>query len=168
MRDAGSTWPLGLSGPIPSDRWVAYGLVVDRDRDGIADVRIGMDNAPDGEHRAWRTDLVTGETIAQTGPPYGMGGLPDTYFPGEGEGKSSRGGVPRCLRRTRSRASGTVSRTHFYAWASQIEDGRIVATDYAPDIGLDRHPAGRLIAQASEYVQREWAWAPVGALRSPR
>jgi hypothetical protein len=23
----------------------------------------------------------------------------------------------------------------FYAWASQIEDGRVVATDYAPDVG---------------------------------
>jgi hypothetical protein len=23
----------------------------------------------------------------------------------------------------------------FYAWASVIEDGRVVATDYAPDVG---------------------------------
>ena len=47
--------------------------------------------------------------------------------------------VPWCVRRTRSpRAAHPI---HFYAWASQIEDGRIVATDYAPDTGwIDTRP----------------------------
>ena len=53
----------------PAQRWIAYGVVVDDDRDGIPDWRLGMDNLPlavgDGQnHRAWRTDLHTGRTTA--------------------------------------------------------------------------------------------------------
>ena len=51
----------------PSDRWIAYGVVVDDDRDGIADRRFGIDNIPgtapgNWDHRGWITDLHTGRT----------------------------------------------------------------------------------------------------------
>ena len=50
----------------PTEQWIAYGLVVDDDGDGIADRRFGMDNIPgpakDLPHRAWITDLHTGRT----------------------------------------------------------------------------------------------------------
>ena len=37
-------------------------LVADVDGDGVADVRFGMVNTSDTEHRDWRTDLATGVT----------------------------------------------------------------------------------------------------------
>jgi hypothetical protein len=111
--------------PDPRDQWVAYGLVVDVDEDGQPDLRLGMDNAPGRQHRAWWTDLATGITKAQTGPPYGAVG--DTYFdtflPGE-----------KVFGRLNLRAQ-DVGAFKFYVWASLIEGGRVVATDYAPDVG---------------------------------
>jgi hypothetical protein len=111
--------------PDPRDRWVAYGLVVDVNADGRPDLRLGMDNAPGRAHRAWWTDLATGATAAQTGPPYGVVG--DTYFdtflPGEKV-------VGRLLVNAQD-----VGAFRFYVWASLIEHGRVVATDYAPDVG---------------------------------
>ena len=52
----------------PSKAWIAYGVVVDDDRDGVPDWRYGIDNLPrtagdeNGHHREWRTDLHTGRT----------------------------------------------------------------------------------------------------------
>ena len=111
--------------PDPRDRWVAYGLVVDVNADGQPDLRLGMDNAPGGRHRAWWTDLATGTTAAQTGPPYGMvgGTYFDTFLPGE-----------KVFGRLLVKAE-DVGAFRFYVWASLIEDGRVVATDYAPDVG---------------------------------
>ena len=119
-----------------STRWIAYGLVLDMDADGAADVRIGIDNMPTGEHRAWRTDLTTGVTLSKAGPPYGAVGGDrggnggervglDTYFPGEPD-------VGRDARFWYSLQEGERA-FRFYMWASLIEDGRVVATDYAPD-----------------------------------
>jgi hypothetical protein len=125
-----------LAGPVPSpvpdpaESWIAYGLVLDRDGDGVADVRLGVDNLPaGGGHRAWRTDLSTGRTEWAAGPPYGYVGdvFFDTFYPGDGGD-------------TMSWLGGNVGR-RFHAWASVIEDGRVVATDYAPDSGwLDTRP----------------------------
>ena len=61
----------------PTEQWIAYGVVVDDDRDGIPDWRYGIDNLPvdaTGErpHRAWRTDLHTGRTESAAGPPYDL------------------------------------------------------------------------------------------------
>jgi hypothetical protein len=125
----------------PSERWLAYGIVADIDGDGRGDLRLGIDNAPGSEHRAWRTDLATGKTAAQTGPPYGMNHLPDTWFPGEsGPGSSSatfRGAFGYTL-------EDFVGRPRIYAWAAEIQGGRVVATDYAPDSGwLDARPDER-------------------------
>ena len=64
---------------VPSDPWIAYGLVFDTDLDGVADVRLGLDQVPaelrtdrtlspsggDGDNnvlRVWKTDLRTGVT----------------------------------------------------------------------------------------------------------
>ena len=64
----------------PTELWVAYGVVLDDDRDGVPDWRYGIDNLPDptGEevanggapHRAWRTDLHTGRTERLVGQGY--------------------------------------------------------------------------------------------------
>lgn len=122
----------------PTEQWIAYGVVVDDDRDGVPDWRYGMDNMPvdaTGErpHRAWRTNLHTGRTESKPGPGYGWVGDTyfDTFFPGEmwlgwrfsfGANTTIGGAV-----------DGLPER--FYAWASVIENGRVVATDYAPDVG---------------------------------
>ena len=119
-----STRP-GSGFPHPQDLWVAYGIVVDVDGDGVGDLRLGMDNAPSGAHRAWRTDLRTGVTAAQTGDPYGLVGdfYWDTFLPDE---------TP--LGRMLVQAS-DMGEFKFYVWASLIDDGHAVATDYAPDAG---------------------------------
>ena len=117
--------------PDPGERWIAFGLVVDSDGDGGPDVRIGMDNAPGDVHREWVTDLAAGTTVAQVGPPYGhVGPLPggmwlDTWYPGE-EGAEDRGIL---------RVGRLPTEARLYAWASVIEDGQILGTDYAPDEG---------------------------------
>jgi hypothetical protein len=121
---------------LPNEQWIAYGVVVDDDRDGIADRRFGIDNIPgtasgQREHRAWITDLHTGRTVAAVGPPYGMVGDTywDTTFPWTGMG--ARLGFGGDIA-----GGGTHGlRSPYYAWASVIVDGRVVATDYAPDEG---------------------------------
>jgi hypothetical protein len=115
----------------PTTRWIAYGLVLDTNRDGVPDVRLGMDNmavALEAGHRAWRTDLHTGQTMAATGAPYGLVGdrYVDTFFPGGSSGDVAE--VSMGLRPDEPTF-------RFYAWASTIDDGRVVATDYAPDVG---------------------------------
>ncbi len=122
----------------PTEQWIAYGVVVDDDRDGIPDRRFGIDNIPTTApgaraHRAWITDLHTGRTVAAVGPPYGdVGGTYwDTFFPGEWTGIGARLGFGGDIA-----GGGTAGlRSPFYAWASVIVDGRVVATDYAPDVG---------------------------------
>ncbi len=135
---------------VPGDPWIAYGLVFDMDLDGVADVRLGMDRVPAEWRstapvalsrcaqtsiiRAWKTDLRTGVTetgvagdwICQCGYP----GDPDArmkFYPGNyptGDGPTGDGFDGPALIPGR-----------FYVWASEIQDGRVVATDYAPDTG---------------------------------
>ena len=117
--------PMPFPVPDPADAWIAYGVVVDSDGDGVADWRLGTDNLPAGAgHRAWRTDLRTGRTEFQAGPPYGfVGGYHfDTFYPDDSQHRDTMSFF------------GDVS-PRIYAWASLIEDGRVVATDYAPDAG---------------------------------
>jgi hypothetical protein len=127
----------GRGGPPdvdPTEQWIAYGIVADTDRDGVPDWRYGTDNASDatgGErswaaHHRWRTDLHTGQTESVVGdlpslPSETMfyGGPGRLVFGGYAAGVGPVGGLPE----------------RFYAWASVIEDGRVVATDYAPDVG---------------------------------
>ncbi|HEX2470391.1 MAG TPA: hypothetical protein VHK05_07370 [Candidatus Limnocylindrales bacterium] len=141
----GADFTLKLAGdiprpvPDPASDWIAYGVVLDTNGDGIADVRIGMDNLPAaGGHRAWRTDLATGRTHAKAGPPYGSVRAPgdvsavgpiglDTYYPDESQ--PSTGAILRYSLQNGERAF------RFYVWASVIEAGHVLATDYAPDVG---------------------------------
>jgi hypothetical protein len=124
--------------PDPAERWIAYGLVLDTNGDGMPDVRLGIDNIPASVkpgHRTWRTDLHTGQTMTMVGGPYGAVGnaagtasaYVDTFWPGEWQGKNlARFGVVLLPGEAEFR---------FYTWASVIEDGRVVATDYAPNSG---------------------------------
>ncbi len=112
-------------------------MVVDDDRDGIPDRRLGIDNIPvtapgNFEHRTWITDLHTGRTlVGDLGASFF-----DTWYPGEWNGvrlvfggeTAGGGGDP-----------GLVD--PFYAWASVIVDGRVVATDFAPDVGWLLEPS---------------------------
>jgi hypothetical protein len=117
----------------PTEQWIAYGIVADTDRDGVPDWRYGTDNTPVGTpgtrgwpRRWWRTDLHTGRTEAYLGDNIA---LPSgTMFYGGPERFSFGGDVA---------GGGTVNDRpeRFYAWASVIQDGRVVATDYAPDVG---------------------------------
>ena len=127
-----------LAADVPTDRpeprvqWIAYGLVLDTNADGVPDVRLGVDNVPfdlvGRAHRAWRTDLHTGLTTAAVGPPYGgLGDVSfDTFYPGERSLSLASFGLILLPEEERFR---------FYTWASLIEDGRVVGTDYAPDHG---------------------------------
>ena len=122
--------PVGVD---PRQLWIAYGVVVDSDGDGVPDWRYGVDNVPldktDSQpDRSWRTDLHTGQTDSAVGDhlqlrPSGTVFYPEVggglKFGVENAGIGKRGGIPK----------------RFYVWASVIQDGRVVATDYAPDAG---------------------------------
>jgi hypothetical protein len=130
----------------PGQLWIAYGVVVDTDRDGVPDWRYGVDNVPldktDSEaDRWWRTDLHTGRTEYAVGDHITLGD-------GEYKGPMFYGpiypGSGSCMRFSAETPSDTVGNglpQRFYAWASVIANGRVVATDYAPDVGwLERSP----------------------------
>jgi len=117
----------------------SYGLVLDTTEDGVPDYLVGIedDPAPPSDpdpslshtYRVWVTDLATGKTDEQIGPPYGYPvefGHPDeddiqtvwfTFLGGSAppdmDGRSVR----------------------FYAWASLTINGQVVARDVAPDEG---------------------------------
>ena len=151
---ARSCLELWLPGPPPNvdptEQWIAYGVVVDDDGDGVADRRIGVDNVPvtpgsAREHRTWITDLHTGRTVSVTGDSYGLGDFTfeGTSYPGVNTEQPNGG--PSCPGDSAQfnfaggdiAGGGTFSRLPgtFYAWASVIAGGRVVATDYAPDNG---------------------------------
>lgn len=120
----------------PGQLWIAYGVVVDSDGDGLPDWRYGVDNVPldktDSQpDRWWRTNLHTGRTDWAVGDhinlrpsrtifwgDWPVGNL-NLRFGAETAGVGTVGGLPK----------------RFYAWASVIKDGRVVATDHAPDAG---------------------------------
>jgi len=121
----------------PTQQWIAYGIVADTDGDGVPDRRYGFDNMPVDAtgawpHRWWITDLHTGRTEWASGPPYGISVGKTEFYGGPGRlsfgadvtGGGTVGGLPE----------------RFYVWASVIQDGRVVSTDYAPDVGW-LHPS---------------------------
>jgi len=132
----------------PTEQWIAYGIVTDEDGDGVPDWRFGIDNMPADAveeglpRRGWRTNLHTGQTEAgpyQGDPPWGrlgggfQGGTstdsadwdPDAEFRFNGAVETTQG----------SQGWGFELDMPFYTWASVIVNGRVVATDYAPDHG---------------------------------
>ena len=116
----------------PQTNWVAYGLVIDRDGDGIADVEAGIDNVLDGP-RTWRRDLHTGEVDTWAGTSLRDRSV-DLHLPwlgpwiGDMSGESMSGWVG---------VDGDLAHPslNFYLWAAVIRDGEIVSTDFAPDAG---------------------------------
>ena len=139
----------------PAERWIAYGVVIDDDRDGVPDWRYGTDNLPvdaipgfekgDSPNRGWRTNLHTGQTDA--GPEHGelvraaygagtaLGRGPDAVYPNGRRSDASFqfGGA---FDTTQGSSSwGFELDMPFYTWASVIVNGRVVATDFAPDSG---------------------------------
>ena len=117
----------------PTEQWIAYGVVFDDDRDGVPDRRVGKDNTPETvadwfHYRTWITELHTGRTTLQDRDPDYVG---ETRFSAAFHGHFSF--------ESDTTGGGTIgmSLEHrpFYVWASVIQDGRVVATDYAPDVG---------------------------------
>lgn len=119
---------------------IAHGLVLDTTGDGVADYVIGIDNsAPEqSDFRVWVTDLTSGETDEQIGPPYGF----PIEFSHPSEGPSGPNdpftGPPSILfiflgdSVPQDLNPWTV---RFYAWTSATRGGEVYAWDYAPDTG---------------------------------
>jgi hypothetical protein len=131
----------------PSQAWIAYGVVVDVDRDGVPDWRYGMDNLPRaaGEdqthHRAWRTNLHTGLTEFNSNAwggdemdQVGNGHFGSSY-PATENGPSFLFYETGDVTGGGGFKLGAKQDKPFYVWASAIVDGQVVATDYAPDTG---------------------------------
>jgi hypothetical protein len=135
-------WSIELAAkpPPPASRepgqLIAHGLVLDTTGDGVADYEVGIDNdAPQpGDFHVWITDLATGKTDEQIGPPYGLPiefGHPhvrsgDLLSPGALYLTFLYGTAPADL---------DPATVRFYAWASASRDGKVFASDYAPDTG---------------------------------
>jgi hypothetical protein len=151
-------WVPGPPDVDPTEQWIAYGLVADDDGDGVADRRFGMDNMPVDAtghwlHRAWITDLHTGQTVSSDRPGDDCQNVPVprqsicwdvislvTSFPGRGGERAPwADGLSAAMLRVGGETTGGGTfgglPERFYAWASVIQDGRVVATDYAPDVG---------------------------------
>jgi hypothetical protein len=149
----------------PTELWIAYGVVLDVDRDGVPDWRYGIDNLPvdptvkealngGAPHRAWRTDLHTDRTERLFGQgyeddldPFFIGHYPDGK-PGT-DARLHFGGRPEAPPSPGAKV-GIELDMPLYAWASVIQDGRVVATDYAPDVGWllplpDAKPGGTFV-----------------------
>ena len=138
-------WVIRLAAkpPPPASRQpgqlIAYGLVLDTSGDGVADYVVGLDNDAPGqrEFHVWLTDLATGETDKQIGPPYGEPvefSHPDEWRPGDLYGPRTM--VFTFLTGTDSAPEDLNPETlRFYAWAAASSDGEVFAQDYAPDAG---------------------------------
>ncbi len=115
---------------------IAYGLVLETTGDGLADYLVGIDNdtPKQGDFHVWVTDLATGETDEQIGPPYGYPiefAHPAERQPGDPPGPPTMvftflGDPPYGL---------NPETLRFYAWTSATRDGEVIAYDYAPDAG---------------------------------
>jgi hypothetical protein len=131
----------------PTEQWIAHGVVTDEDGDGVPDWRYGIDNMPADAaesgppRRGWRTNLHTGQTEA--GPEHGdpvwlngggfKSGLPLDSADWEPDAIFRFGGAVETTQG--SQGWGFELDMPFYTWASVIVNGRVVATDYAPDSG---------------------------------
>ena len=161
----GSDEFFGRGGPPPGvdprQLRVARGVVVDSDGDGVPDWRFGVDNVPldttdafPDPNRWWRTDLHTGRTAYAVGDHINLsdGGRGPIFWSPSGTTCMKFGAES-----TGDRPVGSGLPERFYAWTSVIVNGRVVATDYAPDVGwLDRSPdAKRLPKPGGSYVLQD-------------
>jgi hypothetical protein len=112
---------------------IQYGAVFDTDQDRTPDYELGINNSVGGgSYRVWVTNLRTGETDEQLGPPYGAPFdfvHPDEQEPSESGAVSMRfwflGDLP----------WPADADYRYYAWSSYTENGTVAAWDYAPDFG---------------------------------
>lgn len=144
--DSRMDWWLQLREGIPAagaaGRVVEYGVVLDTDGDRVADCQIGVSDSGDGPIRSWVTNLRTGRTEAEDGPPYGR--LVDFSYPGEGA-RPGAGEEERDMRffflfNTTGPCAGYGGRSSFYSWAAVQVDGRLAEVDYAPDTAWLKMP----------------------------
>ena len=128
-----------LAADLEPGQLIAYGLVLDTTGDGVADYVVGIDNdAPEqGDFHVWLTDLETGETDEQIGPPYGS--PLDFVHPDESDSGLGRGVGLFFLPRS-APADLNPATVRWYAWASAARGGEVVASDYAPDAGWMTRP----------------------------
>jgi hypothetical protein len=136
-------WWLMLAGVPPTapeldakEAILSYGLAFETDGDGSPDYVVGISNeaSQPGGFLVWVTDLATGETEEQDGPPYGY--PVEFSHPSEVQGVDGRPALEMLFTfLNESRPPGVALGSPFYAWASVEEDGEVVAWDYAPDEG---------------------------------
>jgi len=121
----------------PASTVISYGLTFDTTGDCDADYVVGVSNeAPQaGDFRVWITDLATGDTTEQVGPPYGF---PIEFSHPDERSPDDLGPPAMVFTFLGPSAGGINSSTMFYAWASVEEDGQVVSWDYAPDAGWVR------------------------------
>lgn len=131
----GYDWTIGLAEKPPRAATldparlvIEFGVVLDADRDGVADCHIGINNRTNrpGDYRVWVTDLETRTTAYQAGPPYGV----PIDFAHPDEGGSS-------MRFFFLRGAGAPCRLApgmgYYTYAVAMEGARVLAWDFAPD-----------------------------------
>jgi hypothetical protein len=134
----GRSWGLDLVGYPPPDatldanrRVIEYGVVLDDGNDGVADCLIGISSGADDVqgYRVWATNLRSGVTQEQLGPPYG--------FPIDFSHPNEQSEAPYGMRffflsgiRPCDLPTGRIA---FYAWSTTSTDGVVQAWDYAPD-----------------------------------
>ena len=136
-------WSIELAAkpPLATDlepgELISYGLVLDTNGDGVADYLVGIDNdTPEpGDFHVWVTDLATGLTDRQIGPPYGF----PIEFSHPDEQQASDGPAPATMVFTflgeSAPADLNPETVRFYAWTSASSGGEVVAWDYAPNTG---------------------------------
>jgi hypothetical protein len=142
-------WPPQAAGLDPAVTLISYGLVFDTTDDGVGDYVVGINNdAPKpGGFRVWVTDVATGTTEEQLGPPYGF---PIEFsHPDERRDDPPEPGMPPpepvvvFTFLGSSAPPGLDVETPFYAWTSMTAGEEVVAWDYAPDgwwAGADNAP----------------------------
>jgi hypothetical protein len=120
----------------PDRTLISYGLVFETTGDERGDYIVGINNdAPNGGFRVWVTDVATGMTEEQIGPPYGF---PIEFsHPDERAPEDPPLGVPGeptlVFTFLGDSAPPGLRTSRFYAWSSLALDGEVVAWDYAPD-----------------------------------
>lgn len=138
-------WRLVLREPPPlastldaARRVMEHGVVVDSDGDRVADCHVGIstDAPTPGELRVWVSDLRTGVTDEQVGPPYGF--PIDFFHPGEREDLGTVGTMDRTvalffLGGTGGAHCGQGPAASYYAYAVVMDRGRDPMWDFAPD-----------------------------------
>jgi hypothetical protein len=128
----------------PSHTVISYGLAFETTGDDVPDYVVGISNdaSPSGGYRVWVTDLASGVTDEQIGPPYGY---PIEFAHPDEASSEDPHGRPQTMMftfLTGSAPPGINAGTRFYAWASVEEDDEVVAWDYAPDGGWVGSPPG--------------------------